>query len=224
MTDDRKSSLALIAGSLAGLVTMAIHPTAGSSLAAQQADHLSMVSGIANGLALVGVLLVFLGACGLARSIACGDRLCFAAIVTFGFACIAVFIAATVSGFILPKIMQQMTRDLPSAVSQWKIVISGFFQINQAFSSIYSISASLAIVLWSVSAFRNGGLGRGVAVYGCIVSSLIIVGVSIGHLRLNVHGMALVWVAQAIWFFLAAAQLWKMNGAGPAALIAAELP
>jgi hypothetical protein len=208
MTDNRKSGIALIAGSVGGIVTMAIHPTAAGPLTPAQIDHLAVISGLAHGIAIVSIVLIFLGACGLAKGIAADDRIAFAGIVTFGFACIAIFVAATVSGFIVPATMKHMARDAGN-MHMWQIVIDGIFQINQAFAQIYSVAASLAVMLWSVSALRNGGLGRSLAVYGCIVSGLIIVGVGIGHLRLNVHGMALVWLGQAIWFIVAGVQLWS---------------
>src|SRR5205814_4091153 len=207
MTDDRKSGIALIAGSLGGILTMAIHPVAGGPLTADQVGHLSLISGIAHSIAMVSVLLLFLGACGLTRSIAAADRLAFAAIVTFGFACVAVLVATAVSGFIVPGIMKHMVRDIPANAHQWQIVIDGIFQINQAFSRIYSVAASLAIILWSASALRNGGFGRGVATYGWVISALIMVAIGVGHLRLDVHGMAVVLLAQTIWFIVVGYQL-----------------
>jgi len=206
MTDNRKSGIALITGSIGGIVTMAIHPTAGGPMTAAQVDRLAVVSGVAHGLAIASVMVLFLGACGIARRIAAADRTAFAGIVVFGFACVAVFVAATVSGFILPAIMKHMARDA-SNMNTWQIVIDSIFQINQAFARIYSVGASVAVILWSASILRNGGLGRGIGIYGCIVSALIIVGVGVGHLRLNVHGMAAVWFRQAIWFVIAGVQL-----------------
>jgi hypothetical protein len=186
---------------------MAIHPTGMASLNAEQAAHLAIVSGAAHSLAMVSVLLLFLGTCGLARRVASADRISFAAIVTYGFASIAIMIAAAVSGFIVPDIMKHMVRDVPGAARQWQIVITGIFQINQAFARIYSVAASIAIILWSVSALCNGGLGRGVAIYGCVIAPLIILGIAIGHLRLDVHGMAAVMFGQAIWFITVGSQL-----------------
>ena len=207
MTDERKSGIALIAGSLGGILTMAIHPTAAGSLTADQVGHLSLVSGVAHSIAMVSVLLLFLGACGLTRSIAAADRVAFAALVTFGFSCVAVLVATAVSGFIVPGIMKHMVRDVPANAHQWQIVIDGIFQINQAFSRIYSVAASLAIILWSASALRNGGFGRGVATYGWVISALIMVAIGVGHLRLDVHGMAVVLFAQTIWFIVVGYQL-----------------
>jgi len=217
MTDDRKAGIALIAGSVGGIVTMAIHPTGSASLSAEQVAHLMGMSGIAHSLAMVSMLLLFLGTCGLSRRIAAADRLSFAAIVTFGFACVAIFIAAAVSGFIVPAIMKRMVGDVAAAAQQWKIVIFGIFQINQAFARIYSVAAAVAIILWSVSAIRNGGFGRATAIYGCVSSALIIVAIGVGHLRLDVHGMAAVGLGQVIWFIAVGAQLcWRAAGGASA--------
>lgn len=215
MTDDRKAGIALIAGSLGGILTMAVHPRGAVSLSAEQVAHLSMASAAAHTLALLSVLLLFLGACGLARRLAAADRISFAAIVTYGFACVAVMIAAAVSGFIVPGIMKHMVRDVPAATHQWEIVIAGIFQINQAFSRIFSVGASMAIILWSVCALRNGGLGRGVAIYGCVVAPLIILGIGIGHLRLDVHGMTVIMAGQVIWYILAGLQLMRAGSDAP---------
>jgi hypothetical protein len=207
MTDDRKAGIALIAGSIGGILTMAVHPHAAGSLPPDQVSHLSLVSGAAHSLALISVLALFLGACGLARRLAAADRLSFAAIITYGFASVAIMIAGAVRGFIIPDIMKHMVRDVPEAAHQWQIVMTGIFQINQAFSRIFSVGSSIAIILWFVSALRNGGIGRGVATYGCIASPLIIIGIGIGHLRLDVHGMTVVMIAQVIWYILVGAQL-----------------
>jgi hypothetical protein len=207
MTDDRKAGIALIAGSLGGILTMAVHPSGMASETADQVAHLSLVSGAAHSLGLVSVLLLFLGACGLARCIVAPDRISFTAAVTYGFGCVAIMIAAAVSGFTVPGLMKDMVGDVAAAGHQWRIVIDGIFQINQAFARVYCVAASIAIILWSVSTLRNGGLGRGVAIYGCVVSPLIIVAIAIGHLRLNVHGMGVVMLGQAAWFIVAGSQL-----------------
>lgn len=208
MTDDRKSGIALIAGSVGGIITMAMHPVAApGSLTPEQVARLSALSGAVHALAIVSVVLLFLGACGLTRRIASPDRVAFSALVIFGFACVALLIAPAVSGFIVPNIMQRMAYDVPGNAHQWEMIIYGIFQINQAFARIYSIAASLAMILWSVSALRKGGFGRGVAIYGCVIAPLVIVAIGSGQVRLDVHGMAAVWLGQAIWFILVGSQL-----------------
>ncbi|HET9405935.1 MAG TPA: hypothetical protein VFO39_01735 [Candidatus Sulfotelmatobacter sp.] len=207
MTDDRKSGIALIAGSLGLILTMVMHPLPVSSLTAEQVMHLMVLSGVAHTIAMASALLLFLGACGLTRSIAAPDRIAFSAVAIFGFACVAVLIATAVSGFIIPEIMKHMVRDAAENQHQWQIVITSIFQINQTFSRIYSVATGLAIILWSVSGLRNGGFGRGAAIYGCVASALVIATVGSGLLRLDVHGMAAVVLAQAVWFILIGSRL-----------------
>jgi hypothetical protein len=216
--DDRKAGIALIVGSVGGIFTMAIHPTGAISATPDQVAHLSLISGVAHSIALVSVLLLFLGACGLARRLAAADRISFAAIVTFGFACVAVMIAGAVSGFIVPGIMKHMIRDVPEAAHQWQIVIAGIFQMNRAFARIYSVGTSIAIILWSISALRNGGIARGTAIYGCVISPLLIVGIAIGHLRMDVHGMTAVMAGEVLWFILVWFQLCSRAAGGTSSL------
>jgi hypothetical protein len=209
MTDNRKSGIALIAGSLGGIVTMAIHPTAGGVLTPAQFERLAVVSAVAHSLAMISFLLLFLGACGLTLRLAHPNRLAFSALVIYGFAAVAVLIATAVSGFIVPNIMRHMVRDAPAAAPQWRIVIDSVFQINQAFAGIFTVAASASMALWSAAALRNGGLPRATATYGCVIAPLLILGICVGHLRLDVHGMAIVVLCQTIWFVCAGVELYR---------------
>ena len=211
MTDDRKAGIALMAGSVGGLVTMAIHPVMSGGLTGAQFEHLALVSAVAHSLAIASSLASFLGALGLTRRVAAADRLSLAALVTYGLALVAIVQAAAISGFIEPDIMRRMMRDTPANGSIWRIVVVAFFQINQAYARIFTVAASAAVALWSVSALRDGGLGRAKAIYGCVASPLLMFGIVSGHLRLDVHGMALVGLAQGIWFISVGAELYERN-------------
>jgi hypothetical protein len=205
MTDNRKSGIALIAGSIGGIATIAIHPT--GVHAPGQLEHLALVSAIAHSLAMISFLVLALGAFGLTQRLAAPDRLAFSALVVYLFAAVAVLIATAVSGFIIPNILRHMVRDGAATAPQYHIVIDSIFQINQAFSQIFTVATSIAVALWSISALRHGGVSRGIAIYGCIMAPLLILGICVGHLKLNVHGMGVVVLAQAIWFIVVGIQL-----------------
>jgi hypothetical protein len=207
MTDLRKSGLALIIGSIGGIVTMAIHPTASTGLAAAQMQHLALHSAVAHSLAMISNVVMVLGVFGLAQRLRAPDRLAFAGLVVYLFAAVAILIATAVSGFIVPDMMMRMFQDSASAAPQWHIAIVSTFAINQAFAKIYSVAVSAAMVLWSVSALRHGGLGRVIAVYGCVAAPALVIGVCIGMVRLNVLGMTFVVLAQAAWFMWGGVQL-----------------
>ena len=221
-TDTRKTGLAFLAGSLGGLVTMAIHPTGAHTVTPEQFDRLALQSGIAHSLAMVSFLLLFLGAIGLTRRLAAfeaahsgedhQDRLALTALVAYGFGVVALLLATAVSGFIIPDILQHSLRDAAANRTQWQIVIDSVFQFNQAFAKIYSVAASAAILLWSASALRNpeesrGGISRAIALYGCVIAPPLVLLIAVGHLRLDVHGMAVVVLAHAIWFVVVGVQL-----------------
>jgi len=148
-----------------------------------------------------------LGVCGLTRHLARPNRLAFSAMVAYCFAAVAVLIATAVSGFIVPQIMLRMAQDVPSAASQWHIAIVSIFQINQAFSKIYTVAVSVAMGLWSISALRHGGLGRKISLYECLAAVVLVLAIASGLLKLDVHGMTIVVLAQAIWFVGAGMQL-----------------
>jgi hypothetical protein len=221
MNDDRKSAIALIAASIGGMLTMAIHPVAGSApLTPEIVARLAVTSAIAHSLAIVSFVVMFLGACGLSRRLAAPDRLAFTAVVVFAFGSVAILVATSVSGFIVPDIMRRMVRDVPANAPQWKIVIVSIFQINQAFARIYSVAASLAIILWSAASLRSSdgerALGRGLAIYGCVACPTIIIAIASGLLHLDVHGMGLVVLIHAIWFILAGQRLYSSTDTRPA--------
>jgi hypothetical protein len=214
MTDNRRAAWALVLGSVGGMVTMAIHPVSMAQLTPPQIQHLATISGIAHGLALASVLLLFLGTCGLTRALTGPDRLAFSALVTYGFAAVAIMIAASVSGWIVPDIMRLMARDVATnsgSQADWRIAIAAIFQINQAMARIYSVGAAVAITLWSARCLRSGQLSRGMATYGCVTAPLIAVLIFIGHLRLDVHGMAVVMLSEVVWFVGMGIALWRTD-------------
>lgn len=215
MTDDRKSGIAFLIGSVGGIVTMAIHPTGGGIMTPAQAEALALASEIAHTLAMVSFLVMFLGAVGLTRRLAridsptAPDRLAIAGIVVYAFAAVALMMATSVSGFIVPDLIRHMMRDTAANGPQWRMMIDAVFTFNQAFARIYSVAASLAILLWSATVLRNGGLNRGIATYGAVIAVVITILIAVGHLRLNVHGMAVVVFAQALWFVLAGVEMMR---------------
>ncbi len=226
MTNDRKSGIAFLVGSLGGIVTMAIHPHGSGVMTPAQAEALASASEIAHTLAMISFLVLFLGAVGLTRRLAwrgsaSSPDLSVAAIVVYAFAAVALMLATSVSGFIVPDLIRHMMRDSAANGPQWRMIIDAVFTFNQAFARIYSVAASLAILLWSASAWRYGGLNRGIATYGLIAAIVLTILIAVGHLRLNVHGMAVVVFAQALWFVLAAVEMMRpvqtaaLNEAGP---------
>ena len=210
MTDDRKSGLALIAGMVGTIITMAFHPTGHDLAAPEHAASMMQVNVAVHSLALVCIPILFLGALGLTRRLASPNRLALAGLVLFGFAEVAVMIAATASGLVAPGLIHHMSAD-PGMADTWRAVLQLDGHLNQAFALIFVVASSVAIVLWSAAILKGNTFSRGLGIYGCILGPLTVIAVLSGHLHLNVHGFGLIMLGQAIWFICCGVTLWRFK-------------
>lgn len=208
MTDDRKSGIALIAGMAGTIITMALHPT-GHDLTSGNAASMMQLNVAVHTLALVCVPILFLGAIGLTQRLASPNRLALSGLVLFGFAEVAVMIAAAASGLITPGLFHHMSEAGPAATDAWRAAMALNGHLNQAFALIFTVSSSVAIVLWSAAILKSSIFNRALGIYGCILGPLTILGVLSGHIWLNVHGFGMVVIGQAVWFISAGVLLWK---------------
>ena len=112
MTDDRKSGIALITGMAGTIITMALHPT-GHDLVSEHAASMMQLNVAVHTLALVCVPILFLGALGLTQRLASPNRLALSGLVLFGFAEVAVMIAAAASGLITPGLYSSHVSGRP---------------------------------------------------------------------------------------------------------------
>jgi len=211
MTDDRKSGLALIAGSVAGIITMTLHPTGQHVLTPGQLESMARMLVAVHALALAGLPALFLGAWGLSRHVGTDDRIAFAALVTYTLALVAVMNAAVFDGLVAPAIIRQMADAAPSSTEMWHMMLNYNFRQNQAFAQLYVAASSVAIALWSISIARSQTLARGVAIYGVVIAPITLIALFSGHLRLNVHGFGAVMLSQAIWFITAGVLLCRVR-------------
>lgn len=208
MTDDRKSGIALIAGMAGSIITMALHPTAHDLGTPEHSASMMQLNIAVHSLALVCIPILFLGALGLTKYLAAPNRLAVSGLVLFGFAEVAVMIAATASGLIAPGLFHHMAAD-PGMADIWRAVLTLNGHLNQSFAQVYVVASSAAIVLWSAAILRSGNFSRPLGVYGCILGPLTVIAVLSGHIRLNVHGFGMLVLGQAVWFISAGALLWK---------------
>jgi hypothetical protein len=153
--------------------------------------------------ALASLMVLFLGALGLAQRVKSADRLDIAALVLFAFASVAVMSAAVMDGLVAPNILRRLVEAGAGAGESWRIVFRYNFEINQAFARLYAVTSSIAIILWSISMLKNRALARGLGIYGCVIGPVAVLAVASGRLGMDVHGFGAVVLGQAIWFVTA---------------------
>jgi hypothetical protein len=197
MKRDAMYGSALIASALAGLVTMSMHPTGNQLLADVQ--HVAPLGLAVHALALAALPVSFFGTIGLARLLGSDGEAALAGLVAYGMAQIAVMIAAVASGLLAPAFAARMVGTTGAEHDLAAALFSYTGAVNQAFAKVYVLASSAAILLWSSAILAHGRLSRAAGVLGAIVGALALLAVTIGHLRLDVHGFGAVVLSQGIW-------------------------
>jgi hypothetical protein len=189
MNEQRKGGIALIASSACWLVTMALHPFPHDL----HDPRMQLLGVVVHALAIFAVPLAGLGAVALTRQT--GSTL---ALAFHAFALVCGMLAATMSGLLVTWLA-----SLGAPADSMRL--AGL--LNQAFSMVYAAGSSIALVLWSVAAWRGRSLPRALCIYGAALGALTAVLVVSGSLRLDVHGFGAVVLSQAVFFVAAAVRL-----------------
>lgn len=199
MTSQRAAGIALIAGSLAGLVTMALHPTGRDVVGnAQSGGHNMLAVGV-HALAIGAIPVLVSGLLALSARLSKQSMLGWPAFVCYALASVAVMIAAAASGLIVPSLMHgyaEADATLREVIHQQTHFAGA---INQAFAKIFTVFSGTAILLWSLAMRRTDSFGVRLPVFGLLAGVATIAGVLSGHLQLDIHGFGTVMLAQGIW-------------------------
>jgi hypothetical protein len=209
MSNDRLSALALIAGSVGMIITMALHPS-GHIPAADMVPMIRKII-VVHGLALACLPIMLLGTWGLSRRIAGQNHLALIAVVIYGFGLFAIMNAGVANGLVFPVLLQRIADSAgsPQAIDGWRMIARYNFYVNQAYAQVFVAASSVAIFLWSVSIWRSRKLARGLGIYGYLLGPVTLGALFSGHLNLNAHGFGIIVLGEAIWFMVAGKLLWR---------------
>jgi hypothetical protein len=156
--------------------------------------------------ALIAVqLLVLTGLLGFSRDLGWSSArvrvaaVCFAA----GVACMTG--AALTNGFVVTGIAETYARQPAAVLETLKPVLVLCHAANQALAQVGTVALSIAILCWSLVLTARGRGARFVGALGILVGLVPVVGLLSGRLPLDVHGMGVVVLAQALWYVAVAA-------------------
>jgi len=206
MQRDRAAGAALIAGSLAGLVTMAFHPT-GHALTSDFAQ-VAAINRMVHSLAIAGTIATFLGLLRLSRQIANGKALSDAALVSYGFGAVAVMFAAIASGFIATDLTAIVLEAGGNARAAYEPAFDFGWALNQASTKVFVVTTSIGIALWSVAMLRDPAFGRGIGITGILVGSAATIA-TLSGLRMDIHGFGAIVLGHGIWLIWTGIRLFR---------------
>ena len=206
MQRDRAAGAALIAGPLAGLVTMAFHPT-GHALTSDFAQ-VAAINRMVHSLAIAGTIATFLGLLRLSRQIANGKALSDAALVSYGFGAVAVMFAAIASGFIATDLTAIVLEAGGNARAAYEPAFDFGWALNQASTKVFVVTTSIGIALWSVAMLRDPAFGRGIGITGILVGSAATIA-TLSGLRMDIHGFGAIVLGHGIWLIWTGIRLFR---------------
>lgn len=207
---DRVAGFALMGGALLAVFFMLHHPSTssgeiGAALAELQAE--GALSAWVHGMLIVVMIGIWFGGYGLTVRLGTRQVLPPLGFLLFGLGTVAYCLAATVSGFIVPRIGSEFANSSPELMEQARgmLMLSGI--TNQAFANAGLIGTSAGILCWSMALAKRTSWARWAGVFGLIVSVLPALLLLTGQLRLHLTGMTLVVVASSAWYLLIGALL-----------------
>jgi hypothetical protein len=192
--------LALIVGMVAGIVTMAFHPTGFNPHAtAETVAHEMSILVAVHILALLGIPLLVFGFAGLTMRAGWHRPEALLAFIIYALSAVALMLAGIADGLINAALIPQMTGAIDPKLQTVKAALSYNFQLNQACAKVFVVGSSLAIILWSITLFRFGRLERKIGIMGWFISFIALAGLLSGHVAMSAHGFGLIVLLQAAW-------------------------
>lgn len=205
MTPRNNAPLALAVGCVAILGVMALHPT-GADAAADATTgtgHGLVLARGVHGVAIAAIPLLLAGMTALSWRLRAQAELAVLALICFTLAFMSVLGAATMSGFVATAVLDRLPSvgDPLRDVAFQQLHYTGV--LNQAFAKVYVGLAGAAFGLWALA--MRGDRAFPVALrWGALLAGVLpVVGVAVGHLRLDVRGFGLVVLVHSAWMMAA---------------------
>jgi hypothetical protein len=211
----RISGLVLMLAPLLEIVGMAHHPSVHGHDAAQLVQELRAAAGsaaIVHGvlIALMFATLLALTEYSLARGLArAAVRV---GLIAYAAGVLALTAAALVSGFVTPRLAFVNPALAPPDPALTVQLTALAMLFNQAFAKYGAVLVFAGMAAWSFDLLRDGRGTRVLGVFGLVAGIGGSLALCSGALRLDVHGMTVVAVLEALWTVGAGWLLWQAAG------------
>ncbi len=200
----RFSGALICIGAVLSVLLMMRHPSIQTHTVAEaiaQMQDKAALNGFVHGGLLVVLTAIFVGYLGFADLLGWQKLGVRAGAVFYGCGVGCMIGAALINGFIVPALASDYAGQPDAVLETLKPIFVLCHSTNQALAQAGTLAMSIGILAWSIELSSRGMAARVIGVLGCLCAALPIVGLLSSHLRLNVHGMGLVILAQAIWSF-----------------------
>jgi hypothetical protein len=215
MRTNKVYGIALIVGTLLSVVTMALHPSRFDPRAsAEVVAHQMSVLVTVHALALLSLPLLVFGFAGVTGRAGWHRPEALLAFIIYAFSAVAIMFAAIADGLINAALMPQTLNASDLKLQAVNAALSYNFQLNQACAKVFVVGMSLAIIFWSITLSKLGGLERRVGMLGWFVSLAALFGFMSGHVQMSAHGFGLIVFLQAVWVIALGISMLRFDQSG----------
>jgi hypothetical protein len=201
-TAARAAGALLVGGSILEIAVMAHHPSVHAHDVAAvvvQLQALGALSAWVHGVLIALMLTVFFALTEFAWQRGITRPAIRAGLIAYAAGVVAMMGAALVDGFVTPRLAILGAGLGAADLSIMAQLLHLCMLFNQALARLGAIAMSAAIIAWSLDLLLRAGLERALGVAGMAIGLGCVAALIAGVLQLDVHGMMLVLVLQAVW-------------------------
>lgn len=169
---EQKAGISLIVFTILLVFTMVMHPAGGS---VQHLIRITPTIIVTHAIALLSLPFGWIGFRGLTRRLGAENYFSVLAFSMISFGLLAVMLAATTNGIVLPLFLQSYKDAVAAEIETLRPILGYSFAMNHAFDYIYTIAFSLAILCWSLAILRTKRLAGWVGWFGVALAVIAVV-------------------------------------------------
>jgi hypothetical protein len=117
-------------------------------------------------------------------------------LIAFGLGALPIVGAAITSGFVVPEYVARYANKSAGDLEIMQHVVRLAFTIIRVCSQVGVAATLLAILIWAIAVFGNRPV---LSTVGLLAGGIPVVALATGHLPMDIHGMMVFTLAQAIW-------------------------
>lgn len=196
----KASGISLLSGAVFATLTMAMHPVGGSLAQIAGKKEVFIFS---HSLAIISIPFIGFGLLGLATALVTKSRMSFLAFAIAVLGLIAVMIAGTVNGFVLPMFAATYSGSTVDGTVLQAIRQYGWL-LGTSMDYIFITALSLAMVVWSCIVITTGQLSKWLGYYGLLIVIVTAAGLVIKFNFTTIFGFRLFVLSLVSWIITAA--------------------
>jgi hypothetical protein len=208
---EKNAGIALIVFTLLMIFTMVLHPVGGGFEHLHKIRRMLMIVHV---VALLSLPFAAVGFWGLTKRLGTDNFFSISAFAFIAFGLVAVMIAATANGLILPIFIEKYKDASAELTDTLKPILRYNTSVNQACDYLYTGSFCLAMLFWSIAVLYTKKLPVWIAYFGITLSIFVAVLFASGFAFTSLHGFRVFVSGIVLWVVMVGILLARTTGSG----------